>query len=71
LCEVYKIKKNLTSYLFACRQLEKFLSIHVATELICDRPAAPKVCPADPKGSANISQWICGHISVMANLKLT
>jgi hypothetical protein len=31
----------------------------------------PKVCFADPKGSAISSQGICGYISVMASLKLT
>ena len=33
--------------------------------------AVPKVCSADPKGSATSSQEICGYISVMATLKLT
>jgi len=33
--------------------------------------AVPKVCSADPKGSATSSQEICGYISVMATLKRT
>jgi len=43
-CKIYKILKTLTSCLFVCRQVEKLLSIHVATELMGDRPADPKVC---------------------------
>jgi len=33
------------------------------------KPVVPKVCSADPKGSATISQGIHGYISVMATLK--
>jgi hypothetical protein len=34
-------------------------------------PVVPKVCSADPKGSATCSQGIRGYISVMATLKST
>ena len=34
-----------------------------------NKAVVPKVCPADPKGSATISQGIRGYVSVMATLK--
>ena len=40
-----------------------------ATQLSCTS-VVPKVCSADPKGSANSSQGIGGYISVMATLSL-
>jgi len=34
------------------------------------RAVVPKVCFADPEGSADIPQGICGYIFVMATLKI-
>ena len=39
--------------------------------VILSRTVVPKVCSADPKGSASGSQGISGHISVMATFKFT
>jgi hypothetical protein len=43
-----------------CGQSEEFFN-----------PVVPKVCSADPKGSATRPQGICKYISVMATLKFT
>jgi len=37
----------------------------------CAKPLVPKLCSADPKGSATSSKDIRGHISVLAALKFT
>jgi hypothetical protein len=56
-------------HLNSMRKRNKEFSQHSETWNWC-KPVVPKVCSADPKGSATSSQGIRGYISVMATWKV-